>query len=60
MRWLRNLFKHHETLPPSEFYRTVAAILLRDAHRQEEESKIPPAPPPKLIGLRKILAELLD
>jgi hypothetical protein len=35
-----------------------ASILLRDAERQRIEAELPISPPRKLIGLRKVLADL--
>jgi hypothetical protein len=38
----------------------IAALLIRDAARQEVDVRTPPSPPAKPTGLRKILADLPD
>jgi hypothetical protein len=60
IRRLLTLWRRRPTPPPSEFDRTIAAILIRDAGRQELDAQAAPSTPSKPIGLRKILADLPD
>jgi hypothetical protein len=55
--WFRNRSPQPEPAV-SDFEMTIAALLIRDGARQEQDSKVPPAPPPKPIGLRKVLSDL--
>jgi hypothetical protein len=56
LTFLRKIFGRSP--PPSQFDLALASILLRDAHRQSIDNRAPAVPPPKPIGLRKVLADL--
>jgi hypothetical protein len=58
--WLRTLLKGSNPAPAplSQFDMTIAALLMRDGARQALDAQTPPSPPAKLIGLRKVLADL--
>jgi hypothetical protein len=60
IRWLQNLLSLRQRPRMSQFDLAIAALLIRDAARQEVDGRTPPSPPPKPIGLRKVLADLPD
>jgi hypothetical protein len=52
---LLRFWRRIATQPPTQIELTAASLLLRDSARQENDT---PTPPPKPLGLRKVLADL--
>jgi hypothetical protein len=52
---LLRFWRRIATQPPTQIELTAASLLLRDSARQENDT---PIPPPKPLGLRKVLADL--